>query len=388
MKSIINTCLLVLICCVLSAQCPIDTANTALGFTPNNPAVISPGVAYSQTVQVYIPTTYSGIALDSLHIDTITNLPAGITYIENPTTGTVIAPGNGALCFSGTTNAAPGLYTLVFTGSIYSNGTIIPMSEVASKFGYSFKVEVAPIAAFAADSPACAGLDSVMLADQTTGYPTRWTWTIPGGSPATSHLQNPNILFDTAGTYTVTLIAKNSISSDTITHTIYINPSPTGNVLTTPASSDTSANGSAYVALTGGTPPFTFVWSNSATTDTNSNLIPGSYFVLVTDAKGCGYVNDNVNVSYLTGIETLTNALLARVYPNPASDVLNVEWLQQSGAELAVYDMNGQVIREWTTGASELTTFNVHNLAAGQYLLRITDKTTNLQQVLRFGVAK
>lgn len=370
---------------MLSAQCVIDSADTTNGFTPRNPAVIQPGVAYAQTVQVHIPTMYQSLTIDSIHIDTITGMPAGITYIGNPASQTVPGGGNGALCFSGTTQSAPGPYVLSFIGFAYIGTDSIPLSEASSEFSYKFRVETAPVAAFIEGTPSCAG-DSTTLNDESTGYPTSWTWTIPNGSPGTSHLQNPNIFFDSAGTFQVTLIAKNAISADTITQTITINPAVTGSVLITPATGDSTANGMAIALLSGGTPPFTYLWSTSATTDTISNLMPGTYWVLGTDANGCQYVNDNVNVTWLTGIAP-TALLRAGVYPNPASTVLNLLWPNNSAARIEVCDLNGQTLSTLTTTGSN-NTIDIHNLSPGTYLLRLTDELSNQQQTILFAVVR
>lgn len=45
--------------------------------------------------------------------------------------------------------------------------------------------------------------------------------------------------------------------------------------------------GSINLIVTGGTPPFTYAWSNGATTEDLENLIPNNYTVKVTDANGC-----------------------------------------------------------------------------------------------------
>jgi len=56
-----------------------------------------------------------------------------------------------------------------------------------------------------------------------------------------------------------------------------------------------SAGGSAVVVASSGQPPYTYMWSNSATTATISGLSVGTYYVTVTDSLGCTRT-DSVNV--------------------------------------------------------------------------------------------
>lgn len=47
-------------------------------------------------------------------------------------------------------------------------------------------------------------------------------------------------------------------------------------------------DGQVYINVAGGTPPYSFKWSHeNETSSFVSNLVPGSYFVTVTDANGC-----------------------------------------------------------------------------------------------------
>ncbi|MBK9457943.1 MAG: SprB repeat-containing protein [Sphingobacteriales bacterium] len=46
-------------------------------------------------------------------------------------------------------------------------------------------------------------------------------------------------------------------------------------------------NGSINITVSGGTLPYTFVWSNAATTEDISNLNAATYTVTVTTNNGC-----------------------------------------------------------------------------------------------------
>lgn len=49
----------------------------------------------------------------------------------------------------------------------------------------------------------------------------------------------------------------------------------------------TCSDGAIDLIVNGGTSPFTYQWSNSATTEDIQNLAEGEYYVIVTDAQGC-----------------------------------------------------------------------------------------------------
>ncbi|HNF49180.1 MAG TPA: PKD domain-containing protein, partial [Chitinophagales bacterium] len=80
----------------------------------------------------------------------------------------------------------------------------------------------APVANFTSNkTTVCVG-GTVAFTDNSSNTPTSWSWTFAGGTPATSTLQNPTVTYNSAGTYTVTLTATNSLGSNTITQTNYI----------------------------------------------------------------------------------------------------------------------------------------------------------------------
>lgn len=75
---------------------------------------------------------------------------------------------------------------------------------------------------FTANETTVAENSSVSFTNQSTGSPDTWSWTFAGGSPASSTSQNPDVTYETAGTYTVTLTASNAENTDTETKTDYI----------------------------------------------------------------------------------------------------------------------------------------------------------------------
>src|SRR5690606_19772484 len=128
-------------------------------------------------------------------------------------------------------------------------------------------------------------------------------------------------------------------------------------------------------------PYVTYQWflNNSALRDaTDSAYVVtenGDYTVVVTDENGCTDTSDVYTVNNVTINEIALAAGQVRVYPNPTSDLINI----QSPVEVNILLTNavGKVIR-YVPGASQI---NLSDLAAGLYLLHITDVQGHLIKV-------
>ncbi len=89
-----------------------------------------------------------------------------------------------------------------------------------------------------------------------------------------------------AGTYTITItdaMGCSSTSSAVVT-------APTPIVVSISKTNETGVDandGTATANPTGGTPDYTYLWSNAETTQTITGLAPGTYTVTVSDANGC-----------------------------------------------------------------------------------------------------
>jgi gliding motility-associated-like protein len=90
------------------------------------------------------------------------------------------------------------------------------------------------------------------------------------------------------GTYTVTVTDQNGCKATGLV--VIPNPTPISGTITVTTSNCNKPDGSATVATTtGGTPPYSYSWNTTPVqnTQTASNIVAGSYNVVITDANGC-----------------------------------------------------------------------------------------------------
>lgn len=72
-------------------------------------------------------------------------------------------------------------------------------------------------AAFIANPTSICQGGQVQFTDQSTGNPTSWQWTFPGGIPPSSTLQNPVVVYPNPGVFSVTLTVSNASGSHSVT---------------------------------------------------------------------------------------------------------------------------------------------------------------------------
>jgi len=115
-----------------------------------------------------------------------------------------------------------------------------------------------------------------------------------GGTGAFNYLWSTSstkdsVFFIPAGTYTVTATDANActgLGSVTIVNPISVVVAVTQTDITCANADD----GKAVVIATGGTQPYSYVWSDSYNGDIRNNIATGTYQITVADAKGCDTV--------------------------------------------------------------------------------------------------
>ncbi|WP_439151174.1 HYR-like domain-containing protein [Winogradskyella sp.] len=217
-------------------------------------------------------------------------------------------------------------------------------------------------------------LDNLELSSTTTDVLCRTEATgaidiaVSGGSSPYSYSWNngetsEDLVNVIAGNYTVTVTDANGceISQNFI---IY---QPAKELTSTGSKSDVLCNGdntgSIDLNVNGGTAPYSYLWSNGATTEDISNLVAGTYSVTITDANGCTATNQS------TVIEP------SEVVSGSITNIVDVDCLGSKTGSLTAQGSGG--ITPYTYSIDNVTTIQAsglfENLIAGDYTVLITD---------------
>ncbi len=136
-----------------------------------------------------------------------------------------------------------------------------------------------------------------------------------------------------------------------------------------------NANGAIDLSVSGGTSPFMYNWSNGATTEDVTDLAAGPYSCTVTDANGCETIFNDEVANTINSID-LNNIVNFNMYPNPASDDIQIEINLEKAMDVEVQIMqaSGQVVLE--NNAYNISEYkkelDLETLAPGVYMVKFT----------------
>jgi gliding motility-associated-like protein len=344
-----------------------STGSGTISATGNGPFTYnwSPSGGNAASATGLSANTYSVSVTDQggcLTIQTVT-ITEPTALVSNPTStpascgnndGTadaVASGGTGTLTYSwapsgGTAateiNLAAGTYTVTVTDG---NGCIATASiPVTSTGGPTASVQST------ADVTCFGGSTGTATVSASGNNPLTYSWSPSGGNAATA-TGLP------AGAYSVTITDAGgctTIQTLTITEPTALQSNPTSTAATCG-----NSNGSADAVASGGTGPYTYVWSNSQTTAVVSSLAGGSYSVTVTDANGC--TTTSTVVVTVTGAPTVT--------VQSSSNVLCFGGTTGSATVNATGGASPYTYAWSPTGGTNAT---ATNLAAGTYTVTVT----------------
>ena len=259
----------------------------------------------------------------------------------------------------------PGDYTITAKNAV---GCISPASSTIG-----INVQPATPSVNTPSAALCVG--ATMTVSPSTGG--TWVSSTPGA--ATINSTTGLVTGVSVGTVTFTFTSTSTGCSNT-TSSVTVSPLPgkpvitTSNILTdTPTLTSSSNTGNQWfkdnVAITG------------ATSKTLTVSASGSYTVQVT-TNGCSSVFSDAVAIVITGIEQRIISNRSAIYPNPAKEVIQIDWsdfASDSGIEIKIYDQVGRLIITKVMTSSD-NSLDVRSLEQGSYVFMARQNRTLLIQ--------
>ena len=197
----------------------------------------------------------------------------------------------------------------------------------------------------------CAGgaNGSIDITVQGGVFPYGFSWT---GGATTEDINGLS-----GGTYSVTITDANACSI-TASYTITEPTAITSSIVGTNVLCNGAATGAATLTVGGGTPAYSFLWSNFNSTQNLTGLTAGTYFVIIKDANGCEK-RDSIVITQPAAI-VLTTVVTDVLCGGDAT----------GGIDLSVTGGNGVYDYTWSNVAN---TQDLTGVVAGTYCVTVKD---------------
>ncbi|MFT7612325.1 MAG: hypothetical protein ACI9J3_001280 [Parvicellaceae bacterium] len=184
------------------------------------------------------------------------------------------------------TGLCAGTYSITATDAIGCSGASnVTINEPSAVFGTTSSTD--------ATCGNCNGTATVIGGGGNPGY--SYQWDAAAGNQTTATATNL-----CAGSYSVIITDASGCAANEVV-TVVATGAPSVNATTTDVSCNGACDGSATITLSGGTSPFTYLWSSGGNGATETGLCAGTYTVDVTDASGCT-ANDVVTINEPTSV--------------------------------------------------------------------------------------
>ncbi|MCP9749652.1 PKD domain-containing protein, partial [Ferruginibacter sp. HRS2-29] len=153
---------------------------------------------------------------------------------------------------------------------------------------------------------------------------TSYVWSFPGGTPATSTAANPGtILYNTPGTYTITLAVSNECGTTTVTRNLAVNPVPVVAVPTSPAlCAGDQAGPFTFSSVPAGA---SFTWTNSNTSIGLAASGTGNIPAFPVSNAGSTPVTAVITVTGSNGLCSAQQSFNITVNPRPNAPVVTAQ---------------------------------------------------------------
>lgn len=321
----------------LAGTYSLIVTNTCNGCTSSASAAVTENTAP--------PILFLGDDWDTLHCNKqvveieVTQFPVGSTLVWSTQNGVIEYGQNNAICGV----SKNGTYSIQVTDP--SNGCTSQGSTIVSAYTQpTLQADLIEIPLCFGDSNGVVGLS---VSQGLAPYTILW----PDGN---QDFQRTDIK---AGTYMIIATDHNDCN-DSLTITV-IEPLPLSISMTATDESGPDANdGTATAMPSGGTPPYTYLWSNGAQSQTISDLPPGTYTVTISDNNDCN----------------AEKSVIIQPFGCVLSVTVNVEPILCFGdsgtIELIIYNHSGPVQVVWNNGQQGE---KLEKIMAGVYVFNLID---------------
>lgn len=128
------------------------------------------------------------------------------------------------------------------------------------------------------------------------------------------------------------------------------------------------ANGSCYVNINGGIPPYEINWSTGSQEDYIDELLSGDYSIVVSDSLSCSTYLE-FYIDFIESVGELTNQQVVLLYPNPVQEFLKLDYsFSPQNWEMEIINSLGQFSISRRSLEKQVS---ISHLSEGQYVLRL-----------------
>jgi len=348
-----------------------STSDLSLAYTPTASEILAGSVNLTLT-----PSNTAGCPFTSDQV-TINLTQFNSTLNTVPTNISCFGQTNGSINLI----VSPGIPTYAITGYVWSNGATT--QDISNISAGTYTVTVT-------DANGCTGTTSASVSQPTqltssvvslsnvscfggnngsvtiagSNATPSYTYSLNGGPSQTSGTFSGL----TVGSYNVTVTDANGcsiIQPFTLTQPTAVNSSVTPSVYTGGYNiSGCTPDGWIDLSVSGGTPGYTYSWTNGATSQDISSLSAGSYSVIVTDLNGC---QSTIGIT-LTEPSGFSQTISAMTYPSGTN--ISCYGLSNGSINLTISGGTPGYSYSWNTGQ---TTQDLNNVPAGIYSVIVTD---------------
>lgn len=206
---------------------------------------------------------------------------------------------------------------------------------------YNITIITLPFADFASDQVEGCDPFEVEFFNFSSSNATSFAWSFPGGSPPTSTAFEPNVVYETPGTYNVTLTAFNSAGNDIYTAINYITVNPLPSAVFTH-----SGTGLQITFNSAGSVGNIYNWNfGDGQTSTQQNPVHtyttgGTYNVTLTISNECGSTNTQQSIivtgapsaEFIADVEDGCPVLVVHFTNTSAGNPTSFNWTFQGGS--------------------------------------------------------